>query len=460
MTVHGLDDAVRRAAAATRRLTLYHGIPRFHPVLAALWELVQSLGQPDSTLSERCWELARELTWALWESGQPAASRRPAEPSPTPWLPWMVEAILADDNPFARAAARGPAAALPPALREAAREDLRRLQALAMLGAGQLAHSLQRQGMPWPEGLLSGPPEPAVESPGCRPQRQRVHALHEAFARSRDWGELVDELADYHRAAGWGLLGRFGVLRWQGSLVGVHRPDPVRLEELVGYEAERGRVVANTQRFVRGLPAHHLLLYGPRGTGKSATVKALAHAFVDEGLRLVELARSQLAELPEVVRTLARFPQRFVLFVDDLSFEESEGLQRELKAALEGTVEQWPDNVVVYATSNRRHLVQERPSDDGLARPQDEINERISLADRFAVTVIFPAADQELYLRIVESLARRAGLPVEPEVLRQRALRWALWHNERSPRTAHQFVEELMGELGIARPVGWDGQPS
>ena len=468
----GVSHTVATAADATRWLALYGQVLRSGPVVQSLHHLVRAMADRQAPDRDRLWELADTLMRALWEGTTPAAAAWTAsqpERDP-PWLADIVDAILTDDNPFTRACARaGRPAEVPPSLRRAAAEDLRRLQKLAHITPPELEQALADRGLPWPANLLAGPERGVLASPATRPRADLVSRLHRAFARSSDWGELVEELMAYHQAAGAGPFARYVAFRWEhrprpgsaepaGELFGIPYPDPIRLEHLVGYEAERARVVTNTERFVRGLPAHHLLLYGPRGTGKSATVKALVHAFGDRGLRLVELPRAYLPDLPEVVRRLREQPLRFVLLVDDLSFEEGEAVQRELKAALEGTVEAWPPNVVVYATSNRRHLVQEPAAQDGLARPQDEVNERISLADRFAVTVIFPAADQELYLRIVEELAARAGVDLDRQTLRQRALRWAMWHNERSPRTARQFVEELRGELGLLQQGAGPGE--
>ena len=450
------------AAAAARHLVLYDTAVEATPAVAALRALAEGLSDP-STHPDRLWELAQRLLGTLWATGVPGKeagdSPAPASLGGPPWQAHVVEAILADDNPFTRTCSRSSSTgALPAGLRRAAAQDLRHLQRLAQLDPVELDRELQARRLPWPFGLFRELPALPAGTGATRPQPALVRRLHEAFSRAADWGSLVDEVAAYHAAAGAGIFASYVAFRWQGTyrggdgrpqspLVGIPHPDPTRLEQLVGYEAERERVVANTRRFVQGLPAHHLLLYGPRGTGKSVTVKALVHAFADQGLRLVELPRSRVSELPALAQRLASEPLRFVVLVDDLSFEEHDTSHRELKAALEGAVESWPSNVLVYATSNRRHLVREPLGSDGLARPQDEANERISLADRFAVTIVFPAADQELYLRIVEELVQQVGLVVDRARLRQQALQWALWHNERSPRTARQFVRELQATL-------------
>ena len=436
-----------------------------------------------------------------------------------PWCCRLVEAMVGDENPFTQACSRAAGAGggfLPPGLRETAAHDLRQLQRLARLTIRGLAEALAARGVDWPaaawrlEGWVVRPgalpagrwrastPQPV------RPQARRLLQLCERLQALADWGEAVPELLAYHREVGAGPMARFVAFCWQpagqaselsvrgrkraagrapgagrtgGQLVGVARPDPVRLEDLVGYEEARGQVIANTERFVSGLPAHHLLLYGPRGTGKSATVKALVHAFADRGLRLVELPRDRLADLREVLRQLEGYPQRFILFVDDLSLAPGDPELALLKAELEGTVKPWPAHVRVYATSNRRHLVAAGPSDgEDPARPMDALHERLALADRFGLTVIFPSPDQELYLRIVEGVALQAGIRAvdgPPEAqgevrdgeflihrasLRQQALRWAVWHNERSARSAVQFVEDLVARLAREREPAWAGR--
>jgi predicted AAA+ superfamily ATPase len=198
------------------------------------------------------------------------------------------------------------------------------------------------------------------------------------------------------------------------------------------------------------LPAHHALLYGLPGTGKSSTVKAVFNEYAHKGLRLVELAKEDLKELPQVLEALRGRGLRFVLFVDDLSFEEHEVEYKFLKALLEGSIEEPPENVRLYATSNRRNLIRERFSereeaDDVHAR--DTMQEKLSLAARFGLRITFPAPDQKRYLRIVLGLVRKRGIKIPEAELKERALLWERWHAGRTGRTARQFVDELEAEL-------------
>ncbi len=237
----------------------------------------------------------------------------------------------------------------------------------------------------------------------------------------------------------------------------VVRPDPVRLSSLVGYGREREPLLENTRRLLAGLPSHHALLYGPPGTGKSSTVKAVLNEYADRGLRLVELAKEDLRELPWVLDALRGRGLRFVLFVDDLSFEEHEVEYKALKALLEGSIEEPPENVRVYATSNRRNLIRERFSDrdegggaEDDVHPHDTMREKLSLSARFGLRLTFPAPDQKRYLEIVTGLVRERGVKVPEEELRERAVLWDRWHSGRSGRTARQFVDELEAELAGA----------
>ncbi|MCL2337872.1 MAG: ATP-binding protein, partial [Firmicutes bacterium] len=257
---------------------------------------------------------------------------------------------------------------------------------------------------------------------------------------------------------GCGILARYEAYKWQdGGLTGVSRPDPVTLSDLVSYEQVRKDIISNTEQFLHGYPANNMLLYGDRGTGKSSTVKALLHAYSAQGLRLVELSKQALTNFPQLMSQLRERNHYFIIFIDDLSFEENETQYKDFKALLEGGLEARPQNMLVYATSNRRHLVRETFADrtTGTAgdevRAMDSVQEKLSLADRFGITVIFPSPNQELFLEIVSGLAQQRGLTVAAAELRQRALHWSSWHNGRSPRAARQFIDQLQGELAMAK---------
>ncbi|MDU9396803.1 ATP-binding protein [Pseudomonas sp. zfem003] len=252
-------------------------------------------------------------------------------------------------------------------------------------------------------------------------------------------------------AARWHRDGRSGFLQpLEVSL-------DLDLDDLIGVDPQRDTLARNTRQFVDGLPANHALLWGARGTGKSSLVRALLAAHAGEGLRLVEIERDHLADLPRVVELLAGLPQRFVLFCDDLSFEAGEGDYRVLKSVLDGSLERAPDNVLLYATSNRRHLVPEKQSDnenwkmvDGELHPNEAVEDKIALSDRFGLWLSFYPFTQEHFLAVVRhwisSLAATAGLEwAWDEILEKEAIRWALGRGNRNGRCAYQFARQWVG---------------
>lgn len=227
------------------------------------------------------------------------------------------------------------------------------------------------------------------------------------------------------------------------ALLPVKNPDPQRLAELTGYEAERQQILLNTRALLQGLPANNVLLYGDAGTGKSSTVKAIANEYRSEGLRLIELRKNQLYQIPMLMDTLAENPLKFVLFIDDLSFPADDGDFTALKAILEGNISARPHNIVVYATSNRRHIMRQNFS----SRVGDDINlgdtleEESSLSARFGLTITYLKPDRELYAQIVTGLAKEYGVETPLPVLLEKAEAHAIRQGGRSPRTARQFVE-------------------
>ena len=243
--------------------------------------------------------------------------------------------------------------------------------------------------------------------------------------------------------------------RWEspggsGRIVAVEHPHRVDLSLLVGIDSAKEELVRNTAQFVAGAPANHVLLWGERGTGKSSCVKGLLDVFGARGLRIVELARWDLFSFPKIAGQLRGLPYRFILFCDDLSFDEDEVDFRGLKTLLDGGVEERPENVLIYATSNRRHLMPEQRVELGMEdelHPEEAISEKLSLSDRFGLQLGFYRFDQETYLAIVDEYARRFDLPVSPERLREEALRWAISAGSRNGRTAKQFIDDLAGRI-------------
>lgn len=369
------------------------------------------------------------------------------------WQEYLIREILYADNAFSQQAQRLELGALHPALIAAAQHDLRALQQLYRCDGDRLSQWVQQ---------ATGTALPAWEQQGGRPlgniREIRKLPLWITLEGDRDWGEAIVDLAAYYRRAGVGIFARHHAMRWQQQqLMGISYPDPIRLHELVGYETQQAALVQNTQALLAGYPALHVLLYGSRGTGKSSLIKALLHRFGDRGLRLIEVAKADLQDLQMIIEQVRHAPQKFILFVDDLSFEEDEDTYKALKVVLEGNLTARSQNVVVYATSNRRHLIREffgdrpRPRDADEVHAWDTVQEKLSFSDRFGLTLTFEPADQDTYLQMVRHLAQLAHLTISPADLDRRALLWATQRNGRSGRTARQFIDFLQAELALSR---------
>lgn len=247
---------------------------------------------------------------------------------------------------------------------------------------------------------------------------------------------------------------RWRVQNGRSSLLPVDRPHAIRLSDLRGIDEQKGLIEDNTRQFVQGHPANNVLLTGSRGTGKSSLVKAVLNRFSRQGLRLIEVEKGDLVSLPDIVELLARRPERFIIFCDDLSFEASEVAYKALKSVLDGSVAAAPENVLIYATSNRRHLMPEFMSENlEYKHVGEELHagetseEKISLSERFGLWVSFYAFDQDEYLKIVVHWLAEFGC-ADSAVVRAEALRWALTRGSRSGRVAWQFARDWAGRHG------------
>ena len=269
-----------------------------------------------------------------------------------------------------------------------------------------------------------------------------------------NWGDSLENIIEFYKQYGTGVFGEYKAFVWEHEedktyLRGIDTPDPVKLKDLVGYEDQKETIIDNTKQFLSGYPANNILLYGSRGTGKSSTVKAIINEFYTEGLRLIEVDKDKLVDFTKIIRILKNKNLKFIVFVDDLVFEEGESSYSALKTILEGGVESNSNNMLIYATTNRRHLVKEtfseRSGDD--VHASDSIEEKLSLSDRFGITVSFYSPDQKEYLKIIDGIVEYRGLEVDKDYLHAEALKWVRWHNARSPRTAKQFINWLEGNI-------------
>lgn len=244
---------------------------------------------------------------------------------------------------------------------------------------------------------------------------------------------------------GYGIYAKYRAFRLDcKKILPIEYPDPVRLFELIGYQSEKQQIISNTRALLSGKPAANILLTGDAGTGKSSTVKAVVNELADEGLRILELKKQQLHELPEVLGELNRNPLKFIIFIDDLSFTQNDDNFSALKAVLEGTVSARANNVVIYATSNRRHLIKESFSDrdgDDIHR-NDTMQETVSLSERFGLHITFSKPDKSTYLDIVKHLCDEAGVEFDEIGAEQ----FALTRASRSARAARQYVDSLISE--------------
>lgn len=423
----------------------------------------------------------RGLLFALAEAiARPGSLTRrllAADPRLTPWQAHLAGLVLTQENPVSvslqvardsgAVGAGGPSLprpAAPPLLTPLLKWELQRL-AVLFHGAGDLLTRLGPPAGPHRPAAAAGgrpgvpvhgawgPPVVALRGlvgegePGTDLVPAAWREALDTMLQDLRWERVGPLLVRVYQSIGCGTLARHAAFRWDGGrLLPVEDPDAPSLDTFIGYEEPRREVLENTRRLVEGLPAHHVLLYGPRGVGKSATVRAVWRHFAPAGLRLVEVPAAAVPSLAEIVESLGGARRPTLLFVDDLSLAGEGPALSALKAALEGSLSPLPSHVRVYATSNRRHLVPEPAwtleATPGDGRPGDTRESLFSLADRFGLVVFFPPADQQQFLEIVRGL-----LPEEPgeeqwATVRAAALHWSRWRGGLSPRSARQFVQE------------------
>jgi predicted AAA+ superfamily ATPase len=492
-----INDRIYTTLADIMGLSLFSALKE-HPILGTLRELLDDLSEekdedPMYGFSDTHLEIAED--WAAFINAFIQTQRDYSFYITLGYL------TLGDDNPYTCAAENQENP--PTALCALAKTDLSRLGRIASFeihGLGfHIAEILRKNGLDHIAGNIEEESRVLWAAEGKKAAGKSSGVILNLFPENSNWGASLPALTEYLRKEGAGVLGQYNCFTWASEpfvsefshrnslsnfsaegfpqplsffLRPVRNPDPVTIADFYGYEDQRSVVTANTIRLLEGRIANNLLLYGDRGTGKSATIKAVCREYADRGLKLIEIDKSYLAELSDIMKNLAdRRSRRFIVFIDDLSFESAGDSFMSLKALLEGGVESRPPNAAIYVTSNRRHLVKEKIADrpataqtaesasTGDFRVFDAMQEQFSLADRFGVTVVFTAPGQEEYLRIAEHIACRRGVlpaslpPIEGEPrksFRKNALRWEKWFNGRSPRTAVQYVDWLAGEGGWA----------
>lgn len=288
---------------------------------------------------------------------------------------------------------------------------------------------------------------------------EKVQALSEKLEKAADENEFFDCVTGFYRDYGVGMFGLNKAFRihprddGRVDFIAINNMDAVMLDDLIGYEIQKKKLIDNTTAFVQGKKANNVLLFGDSGTGKSTSIKAIVNAFYPQGLRMIEIYKHQFKDLSAVIAQIKNRNYRFIIYMDDLSFEEFEVEYKFLKAVIEGGVETRPDNILIYATSNRRHLIKENwndrndmEHDNGMHR-SDTMEEKLSLVNRFGVTINYSKPTQKEYFHIVIELARKAGITLSDEELCAEANKWELSHGGISGRTAQQFINYLEGQM-------------
>lgn len=262
---------------------------------------------------------------------------------------------------------------------------------------------------------------------------------------------LASRLYQHCKKYGTGVLAAYPALKWENErLIGITGADEITFNDLTGLDAQKKILIDNTRAFMLGKPSNNVLLVGSSGTGKSSCVKACMNMFRDDGLRLVEIAKTDLPSLPKAMNILKNKAMKYIIFIDDLSFEHDDISYKQLKVALDGQIEKRAQNILIYATSNRRNLVRETAADRGEMfediHQNDTVNEKVSLSRRFGINLYFMSPNQTEYIKIVENLLKAEGIEITDEILAA-ARSWAVNYNGRSGRTARQFVDNLLGQM-------------
>lgn len=288
--------------------------------------------------------------------------------------------------------------------------------------------------------------------------RDSICTLAKALGNAADAEEFKEKMTQFYKEFGVGKLGLHKAFRIEHpeggemSIVPITNIAHVHLDDLVGYEIAKKKLIDNTEAFVRGRRANNCLLFGDAGTGKSSSVKAILNQYYDQGLRMIEVYKHQFKDLNDVIAQVKNRNYKFIIYMDDLSFEEFEIEYKYLKAVIEGGLERKPENVLIYATSNRRHLIRETFKDkadrDEELHTNDTVQEKLSLVARFGVTIYFGSPDKKEFQEIVRVLAERGGVDMPEEELLLEANKWEFSHGGLSGRTAQQFVDYLMGQEG------------
>lgn len=344
---------------------------------------------------------------------------------------YVSKLILTDDNVFTKAAAAGKCDELENSIIDGVKSDLEKLEVIAGVSAEDIVRAEQDSDI---ASVLATMPKWDSNGRAMLPLKN-------------NWAQQIDELKEFHRNNGYGMFAKFVAFTWRNEeFLPITAIDSIRLGDLKNYEVQRNQVVDNTVAFINDLPANNVLLYGDRGTGKSSTVHAILNEYKNNGLRMIEISKGDINDLTVIRERIADSPMKFIIFIDDLSFDNHDDSFGELKAALEGSLSGRQSNTLIYATSNRRHLIKENFSDrDNDVNRSDTLQEELSLSDRFGLSVTFINPDKTSFADIVIKIAADRGLKSDEEKLVNGAEVWARRRGGRSPRCARQFIDYVEG---------------
>lgn len=339
---------------------------------------------------------------------------------------YISKLILTDDNVFTKTSACGKADELSDFVISGVKSDLMKLEAISNVKPEDILQDVSDNDI---RDILSTMPKWETG--------KAVKPLE------KHWENQVTDLADFHKENGYGMFAKYIAFTWRNhSLLPIASTDGIKLSDLKNYEIPRQKVVDNTESFVNDYPANNVLLYGDRGTGKSSTVHAVLNEYAKSGLRMIEISKNDITDLTMIRELIADSPMKFIIFIDDLCFDSHEDSFGALKAALEGSLSGRKANTLIYATSNRRHLIKESFSDrENDINKNDIMQEQLSLSDRFGLSITFVNPSKSDYLDIVAKLAEDRGINVDKEKLFLVAEQWASKKGGRSPRCARQFID-------------------
>ncbi len=355
---------------------------------------------------------------------------------------YMYDAVLYDNNIFTSESANGRHHDLPEQVNRACCQDLDFLYCLAKLPSSAL------------KGAIS------ALFPDCTDLINRLPDYNNKPVLFKDignWKNLTEDFASFNKENGVSIFAKYYAFHYSGNygLEPVKNFDSIRLSDLKHYETQRQKIIDNTRGFLEGKTFNNVLLYGDRGTGKSSTVKALLNEYKTSGLRMVEIPKQELTNLDKVIHLIEDIPLKFILFIDDLAFDENDPSFGILKALLEGSLVRRPDNIAVYATTNRRHLIKEtfsgREGDE--VHRTDTIDEALSLSDRFGLYITFTLPDKNKFLDIVKLLADDRGIVIDEETLFRGAEQFAMRKSGRSPRLARQYIDYIQARQSMNLPL-------